>query len=738
MPLRVRGQTPLPAGPRETPRPRSPPSPIVLPQAAPPPPLVFELPTVAPAPSTSPTIMRVVSPRVRETVVSRPRPPPAPTPAPQPPVVYTNSVVQVPTAPRTPNLMVRVRGTTPIPDHEPGPEPELVPKRPVSPVLVPPSHYSASDIGIDQPRPSTPAPERQSMSQQTPPAEQHEEQHERPVSAAAPIPPHPTVIQVPVPPPSRTAFIRMVTPVIPEPPEVTTVAQPLIPAPIEAAPIAPEPPAPLREPSLPPPTVVTVPAPFTAPTSQVRVKGWTQDRAPTQTLPTTATEPSIQPIVSAEPPPIAAVPESNTLPSSPHSPVVIELPGEIPPATTGIASGRTTPVIHVRRPIGYSPVVIGTPARPPTVTLRARSRSQVRGPPMVHEVPTSTPMAVQQVVYGRNDEPVTPSTRAQAAIPRPRAPEAGSFSIHSPRPISIATVPVARHLEENLANQEAQRVRDAVIHQLMEEQRAFMEEHRAFMTRAAGTTAAAQDNANDTAARTASLRVSVHEVAEESKRRSFATASIHSIVLDEHATALTTERQRAQELEEKLAVLRTRRAEQRAKRENDVQEKCEEGRIAATERHQNMRNQLGDITNSMQNAADEKANWQALQDQRWAEKQERQDRKKTQIQRLEEMMARTMGEQENARRMAEEDAVASALRPGYAEVIAQLEWQNEEQLALLQTLLACEFLDALIPTHSNLFFPQPIRRTSSIAIAKQSRPCGKLPKNMFHSIFPII
>jgi len=149
----------------------------------------------------------------------------------------------------------------------------------------------------------------------------------------------------------------------------------------------------------------------------------------------------------------------------PLPPVVIELPGEILSATVDIALGRATPVIQVRsQPVEYSPVVIGTPSRPLTVTLRARNRSQVRGPPVVHEVATSTPTAFQQVMYGRSDEErVGPNT-----LPRPQASGTGSFLIHSPQPISV---PIARHLEEDLVNQVAQRMRDAIISRFLEEQR---------------------------------------------------------------------------------------------------------------------------------------------------------------------------------------------------------------------------------------------------------------------------
>ena len=645
-------------------------------------------------------------------------------------------MVQIPTAPRTPNLTVRIRGT-PAPDHERVSEPVLEhepgSRPPASPVLVPPSQHSVSDISVDQPRSPTPARERHSIPHRTPPVEA-EERHERPPSDAAPIPPHPTVIQVPVPPPSRTAFIRMVTPTIPQsrPADITTAGQPLIS--VEAGPTQPEP---LAAPT-PPPTILTVPGPFAVPTSQVRVKSRTQDRAPAQTLSPIATEPPAQPtepVPAPVPAPVEEEPEPGaSLPS--HSPVVIELPGEIPPSTGDTVLRQGT--IQVRsQPVGYSPIVIGTPARPPTVTLRVRSRSQVRGQPMVHELPTSMPTTAQQVIFGRSDEGVVPGTHVEAAMPRLRGLESRSFLIHSPRPLSAAPVPVAQHLE-NLANQEAQRARDGRIRQLLEEQRAFMEEHNAFMARATRATAVAQDFADDTAAMTASLRASVEGAAEEIKRRSSAMASVHSVVLDEHAAALAAERQRAQELEEKLVALRTRRAEQRANREKSEQEKCELGRIAAAERHQDIRDHLGDITNRVQNAGDERAKWRASQDQRWAEKQDRQDRKTTQVQRLEEMMERIMIEQENARRMAEEDAVANAGRPGYAEVIAQLEWQNDEQLVLLRTLLACEFVGTLMLRGLNIHFPQRMRRISTIGIAKRSRPCGKLPKNTSHLIFPII
>jgi len=143
----LRGQTPLPTGPRETPRPGP-----LRPQ-------LFSHRRLHPRLYFSSyrlwyqlhLLHRPLCEQFYngETVASRPPQ------APQPSSVYANSVVQVPNAPRAPNLMVRVRGTTPIPDHEP----ELVPQQPASPVLVPPSRHSASGIGVDQPRSSTLTPE---------------------------------------------------------------------------------------------------------------------------------------------------------------------------------------------------------------------------------------------------------------------------------------------------------------------------------------------------------------------------------------------------------------------------------------------------------------------------------------------------------------------------------------------------------------------------------------------------
>jgi len=83
------------------------------------------------------------------------------------------------------------------------------------------------------------------------------------------------------------------------PPEATTIAQP--PVSVDAAPIEPEPPTVPREMIPHPPTIVTVSAPFTAPTSQIHVKSRTQDRAPAQTLPPTVTEPPFQPTKPAAP-----------------------------------------------------------------------------------------------------------------------------------------------------------------------------------------------------------------------------------------------------------------------------------------------------------------------------------------------------------------------------------------------------------------------------------------------------
>ena len=85
----------------------------------------------------------------------------------------------------------------------------------------------------------------------------------------------------------------------------------------------------------------------------------------------------------------------------------------------------------------------------------------------------------------------------------------------------------------------------------------------------------------------------------------------------------------------------------------------------------------------MHDASSEKVEWRALQDQQWAENQGRQDRKTTQVQRLEEMIDRIMEGQENVRCVAEEDTAASANHPEYAQVIAQFEPENKEELALL-------------------------------------------------------
>ena len=124
----------------------------------------------------------------------------------------------------------------------------------------------------------------------------------------------------------------------------------------------------------------------------------------------------------------------------------------------------------------------------------------------------------------------------------------------------------------------------------------------------------------------------------------------------------------------------------------------------------------------MQDASNEKVEWRALQDQQWAEKQERQDQKTTQVQRIEEMVDRIMEGQENARCVAEEDdAAASTNHPEYAQVLAQFEPENKEQLTLLQRSLTCESVSTLAPTHSDLLSLQSIKRMSSTASCPRTR-----------------
>lgn len=99
--------------------------------------------------------------------------------------------------------------------------------------------------------------------------------------------------------------------------------------------------------------------------------------------------------------------------------------------------------------------------------------------------------------------------------------------------------------------------------------------------------------------------------------------------------------------------------------ENAKQQRIpEEERQGALERDEAVRNQLGDITNLVQDQRDECARKRELMDERWAEKQMRREQKDTKMQDLYDMVAKIVEDREAEKVRAEEERIANEGKPG--------------------------------------------------------------------------
>ncbi|KII91823.1 hypothetical protein PLICRDRAFT_38680 [Plicaturopsis crispa FD-325 SS-3] len=122
---------------------------------------------------------------------------------------------------------------------------------------------------------------------------------------------------------------------------------------------------------------------------------------------------------------------------------------------------------------------------------------------------------------------------------------------------------------------------------------------------------------------------------------------------------------------------------QRVQEENDARER---ERQEALERDEGVRNQLGDITNLVQDQRDCCTQKKELMEERWAEKQTRRVAKDNQMQSIFDMLAQMNEDREAERRRQEEERLAAEGKPGIEHVLEELHRQNAELREALNTL----------------------------------------------------
>jgi hypothetical protein len=148
------------------------------------------------------------------------------------------------------------------------------------------------------------------------------------------------------------------------------------------------------------------------------------------------------------------------------------------------------------------------------------------------------------------------------------------------------------------------------------------------------------------------------EAAEAERERLRAEADAERARLSEEREA------RIQRLEEELSAVRAELENEKQQRVTEEAETRERERQETLERDEAVRNQLGDITNLVQDQRDECARKKELMDERWAEKEGRRLQKDSQLAELRDMVAKIVEDREADRIRAEEERVAAEGKPG--------------------------------------------------------------------------
>ena len=175
--------------------------------------------------------------------------------------------------------------------------------------------------------------------------------------------------------------------------------------------------------------------------------------------------------------------------------------------------------------------------------------------------------------------------------------------------------------------------------------------------------------------REASLRSVVTEEREELRQSREACEAERAALIKtmeaDHAHLQEAHEAQVKALEEELVMLRETTETQRIERERTETERIERQQMEIMERDAGLRDQLADITNMLNEKKAECERLQAINEERWAAKEERQTKKQEDFESLKGLVQRIADENEAARAQAAEEKEREGGKPG--EVIFNIE-----------------------------------------------------------------
>ncbi|KAG8907077.1 hypothetical protein FRC01_007825, partial [Tulasnella sp. 417] len=671
--------------------PPPPPEPVQILRAPTPPPTTVRLeyaPPPEPVPQPAPQVIRITAPQ------QPPQPTPQPVFAPVPVTVATPgpmpAVIRIDaSALRRPTTAVSHATTGPTPVHVVEPLQESASDL----VTEPASEPGEPPLEVEVVTPVDGGPSHLSVVEEEPPSI-HDESvssvHEDEVPIVEPpSPPRtapPTIIRLPDSGPSRAEL----------PPAVVRVGtsfgtRPVSPTFVQLPPSKPATPAIVRIQGAP---ITAPPLPPTVVPSVIRITSPPVARA--------------TPIVVARAPPVPTIIAGPT-------PITIAPPIDQPPQVelvtpTGTARHPLTVISYESGPALVEEPL--SPERPPQTEISAPSTTYMIPPPALHSPPSSVMTPVPHRVSMADLDRLQEQARLQDEQQRILAEQAEQrrremIELIERREQERHMLFERQEAERQRAFEQAEAERQAAADARREELFRLAEERRAQIAQA--TERARTDAEVSVRDSVVSATEAIQEVIERSeKEREHITAAwkgaleqsqLEKITAEEEAERLGSEaelerRQRILEQQERIRLLEEELVRQRQhcdeekRRFEEIEtERYELRRNWDEERDAAVQEQLGDITNRLQDRTMEAQRWRELDEQRIQEAEARRAEKTERTQELHDLVHSIIADREQEKERAEQERAAAAAKPGIENILEAIMQHNQQQQAYMARMV---------------------------------------------------
>ncbi|KAG8896639.1 hypothetical protein FRC00_005624, partial [Tulasnella sp. 408] len=412
------------------------------------------------------------------------------------------------------------------------------------------------------------------------------------------------------------------------------------------------------------------------------------------------------PIVVARAPPVPTVIAGPTPVAPP-----IDYPPQVELVTpTGTARPPLTVISYESGP----PLVEEPPSpdRPPHTVIEAPSTTYTIPPPAMHSPPSSVVTPVPHRISSADLDRLQEQARLQDEQQRILAEQAEQrrremIELIERRELERQMLFERQEAERQRAFEEAEAERQAAADARREELFRLAEERRAQI--AAATERARADAEVTVRDSVFSATEAIQEVIERSEKEreriteawkgALEQSQLEKITAEEEAARLGSEaelerKQRFVEQQERIRLLeaelerqRQECAEEKRRFEEIETERYEFRRNWDEERDAAVQEQLGDITNRLQDRTMEAQRWRELDEQRIQEAEARRSEKTERMQELHDLVHSIIADREEEKRRAEEERAAAAAKPGIENILEAIMQHNAQQQAYMARMV---------------------------------------------------